>query len=309
MKRFYLLALVILLTLSQRTLWADCGKTISEADVKPLIETAIGLDDFLKSLPGISPMIKSVEKTSSSAKISDGKVSYNVKLAAVIQLLPSLSCNYSVDLSLPINTTCAGGKLVFAPQQDQDNFFVTATDASCTGLIDLIKPITWNTIQKKFIGTDFPSNVSCNSLSIESGYLDLCDPSPEPLLDSDGDGVPDQKDNCPKTMNPNQSDFDKDGKGDMCDLPALGDLNQDGMINKADVLCLVVMKGGASKPSCLKTNAHGADLNCDKKLDAGDIGAIKRLELACTGKINEACPAVFPKQIDKDQNNIIDGCE
>jgi gliding motility-associated-like protein len=38
------------------------------------------------------------------------------------------------------------------------------------------------------------------------------------FLDSDGDGVEDQYDNCPDTYNPDQSDIDFDGIGDVCDL-------------------------------------------------------------------------------------------
>jgi len=36
-------------------------------------------------------------------------------------------------------------------------------------------------------------------------------------IDSDNDGKPDFSDNCPNTANPNQEDFDNDGKGDVCD--------------------------------------------------------------------------------------------
>ncbi len=36
--------------------------------------------------------------------------------------------------------------------------------------------------------------------------------------DADGDGVPDNRDNCPAVPNPDQNDLDGDGEGDACDL-------------------------------------------------------------------------------------------
>ena len=37
------------------------------------------------------------------------------------------------------------------------------------------------------------------------------------FIDSDGDGVPQENDNCPDTPNPGQADVDLDGVGDDCD--------------------------------------------------------------------------------------------
>jgi len=37
------------------------------------------------------------------------------------------------------------------------------------------------------------------------------------VIDRDGDGVPNEKDNCPDGYNPSQADADKDGFGDVCD--------------------------------------------------------------------------------------------
>ena len=43
-------------------------------------------------------------------------------------------------------------------------------------------------------------------------------------LDADGDGVPDNLDNCPGVVNPDQADLDGDGSGDACDPDIDGDL-------------------------------------------------------------------------------------
>ena len=58
------------------------------------------------------------------------------------------------------------------------------------------------------------------------GFGDVCDPCPfdegevcdgaDPD-DSDGDGVPNEDDNCPLDANADQADADDDGKGDVCD--------------------------------------------------------------------------------------------
>ena len=40
---------------------------------------------------------------------------------------------------------------------------------------------------------------------------------PPPVTDTDGDGIEDSVDNCPNTYNPDQSDWDDDGIGTVCD--------------------------------------------------------------------------------------------
>ena len=42
------------------------------------------------------------------------------------------------------------------------------------------------------------------------------------IADHDGDGIPDDRDNCPDVANPDQSDLDGDGIGDVCDPSPLG---------------------------------------------------------------------------------------
>ncbi len=53
-------------------------------------------------------------------------------------------------------------------------------------------------------------------------------------VDSDGDGVADDTDNCTLVTNPGQRDTDDDGYGNVCD----GDFNQDGVVNFGDLAYL-----------------------------------------------------------------------
>jgi hypothetical protein len=82
------------------------------------------------------------------------------------------------------------------------------------------------------------SNVKINDIcstrtgrdSDGDGIDDICDPIPFP--DLDGDGIGDQRyeiDNCPSVYNPDQSDRDRNGIGDVCDLhpPGLMDPDKD----------------------------------------------------------------------------------
>ena len=77
--------------------------------------------------------------------------------------------------------------------------------------------------------------------------------------DSDGDGVPDRRDNCREQPNPDQRDSDHDGFGDVCD----GDFDEDGVVGRSDlVLFERALRTGARLP--------GADLDGDGVVDDRD---------------------------------------
>jgi alpha-tubulin suppressor-like RCC1 family protein len=99
--------------------------------------------------------------------------------------------------------------------------------------------------------------------------------------DSDGDGFPDQFDNCPSVFNPTQSDCDNDGVGDACAIAAgapdinlnaipdscecIADLFVDLQVNGADLGALLSQWGPASAGTV-------SDLNRDGNVDGADLG-------------------------------------
>lgn len=103
------------------------------------------------------------------------------------------------------------------------------------------------------------------------------------LGDKDWDGVPEDIDNCPGWYNPDQSDIDGDGIGDICDFdmdndsrgvtvggePVFADWNEDYM-------------GVDSRRDC-GLDAWGPDFNGDGSVNVFDAGAVKSTFLSSSG--------------------------
>jgi hypothetical protein len=76
------------------------------------------------------------------------------------------------------------------------------------------------------------------------------------MSDADGDGVPDDRDNCPETPNPDQADADGDGFGDACDnCPAVANPDQadadgDGVGDACDDPCGADTDGDGVGDAC-----------------------------------------------------------
>ncbi len=153
------------------------------------------------------------------------------------------------------------------------------------------------------------------SIPIIFGPFVIQDTTPA-VIDTDQDGVADASDNCPFGSNPTQTDFDKDGKGDVCDLPP-GDVNLDGIINVVDAQCVILTslwelgsKVGAV-PVCLSNqNSTLADLNCDQQVNVTDVqlSIVTALDLSCN-EATGACNSVVSSELDANQDNIVDICQ
>ena len=82
-----------------------------------------------------------------------------------------------------------------------------------------------------------------------------------PEVDTDGDGAPDDADNCVNVPNPNQSDIDQDGVGDRCDPDQGGetDLDGDGLTENEEL--------------ALGTDPNNPDTDGDGTSDGDEVNA------------------------------------
>ena len=64
--------------------------------------------------------------------------------------------------------------------------------------------------------------------------------------DKDGDDIPNIADNCPLESNPEQTDFDGDGLGDPCDPDEPGDLDGDNDVDRQDVALILAARNQAA---------------------------------------------------------------
>jgi GH25 family lysozyme M1 (1,4-beta-N-acetylmuramidase) len=109
------------------------------------------------------------------------------------------------------------------------------------------------------------------------------------VSDKDGDGIPDNKDDCPTIANPTQTDLDKDGKGDACDT----DDDGDGIGDKTDNCPTVANKSQLNTDKDKKGDACDDDDDNDGVLDTKDN-----------------CPLVANKsQLDTDKDGKGDACD
>jgi hypothetical protein len=113
-------------------------------------------------------------------------------------------------------------------------------------------------------------------------------------IDRDNDSVPDVIDNCPDDTNPDQSDFDNNGKGDVCDLCTDGgadDKDADGIPDGCD--------------GCI---GRGEDLDGDH-IDDGCDKCIGNGMDADHDNIDDACDECIANGMDADHDGTDDGCD
>jgi hypothetical protein len=140
-----------------------------------------------------------------------------------------------------------------------------------------------------------PANISTDLKGdprIVMGIVDMGALETQPVLpgDFDGDGHPDDADNCLSIFNPDQEDPDGDGIGDACDncpntIPGVevdaagcppvvpGDLDRDGDVDQQDFGLLQACLSGPGVP--VSTVCRSGDVDGDEDADQQDVGVLQ----------------------------------
>jgi hypothetical protein len=85
-------------------------------------------------------------------------------------------------------------------------------------------------------------------------------------VDTDGDGICDDDDNCPQTPNANQTDTDGDGVGDACETSLACDADGDKDVDNTDLL--IIRNANGQVPAPLGDPRDGND---DGKINVADV--------------------------------------
>jgi cysteine-rich repeat protein len=106
--------------------------------------------------------------------------------------------------------------------------------------------------------------------------------------DTDGDGIVDPLDNCPRDINPDQEDVDDDGLGNLCDFVVCGDGTTDAPDEECDDGN--VLDGDGCTRFCRLGGCFG-DVSLDGVIDDDDVDAFPIVQgcFPCTSGCNLAC--------------------
>ncbi len=129
------------------------------------------------------------------------------------------------------------------------------------------------------------------------------------MVDSDGDGIYDQNDNCVSVYNPNQEDADGDGIGDSCDVCTDTDGDGYGDAGFPANTCDLDNCPATFNPDQSDADSDGIGDSCDICTDTDDDGYGDPGYPANTCELDN-CPSTYnPDQTDSDDDGIGDICD
>ncbi len=172
------------------------------------------------------------------------------------------------------------------------------------------------------VGDDQGANPNFGNPPVLTGaahvYLSTCAP---PITDTDNDGIPQTRDNCPLTPNPDQKNSDTDGFGDACDNcpntpnSGQGDLDADKIGNECD-LCPNDAMDDEDKDGICAGNGFLSPMiddndNCPHNFNPDQNFAVcYDYDSDSIPEISDNCPKIRNKdQNDSDKDGLGDVCD
>jgi len=134
------------------------------------------------------------------------------------------------------------------------------------GMVSTLPGTTLGTVGGT-LGQGGPPGVAQNgplTLTLEAGFWPVVASLAVPVVDTDGDGIPDSLDNCIQMANPSQLDTDGDGIGNMCDC----DFNQDNFCGGPDFTLFI---GCFNQVVGIDPVCQAADMNGDNFVGGPDF--------------------------------------
>jgi hypothetical protein len=171
-----------------------------------------------------------------------------------------------------ITLTSAGGADIFVAKYDPNGTLVWAKRAGAS-VSDLGHGVATDGAGNAYVTGLFQHTVTFGAgeangttLTSSAGTADIFVVRFSGVLDTDGDGIADDDDNCPGDVNANQLDTDLDGEGDACDI----DDDNDTVADAGDNCPLDPNANQADADGDGAGNACDADLDGDGVIDAAD---------------------------------------
>ncbi len=142
-------------------------------------------------------------------------------------------------------------------------------------------------------------SVNTQAAEVMDGLDNNCDGIVDNFPDQDGDGIPDESDNCPFNPNPDQADTDGDGIGNVCDEETCGDMidnNGDGNVDedcfKPFITTWKTDNPGPSAPNQITIPTTGSGYSYDIYWEKADNSSVNGSLSGITSNVTITFPEV-----------------
>ncbi|HUO74555.1 MAG TPA: Ig-like domain-containing protein [Solirubrobacteraceae bacterium] len=205
-------------------------------------------------------------------QISDGTHTDTATVSIQIFALKAIDDRTTTPVDTPVVVNVTQNDIVSA----QSGLIVGLYETALHGTVRANGSAMTYTPDPGFLGTDSFIYALDDGTHVSFGTVTV-----QVIHDADGDGIPDETDNCVLVPNPDQRDTDGDGFGNACDA----DLNNDGVVNFED-LAIFHQRFGTADPD--------ADFDGNGIVNFADLDRLRGLFLQPPGPADRVMPTPEP---------------